>query len=136
MVLYNSTAKDYHATLLCTKGTVIEQPDILDKVDNKSRLPVRLEINDIAKSAVGKCGTEYIDAVFPAPVVDAFFVVDALSDLCNDFGWRKDCALLFLLLMHLFNDGQEPLLKQGVVLVRHDQISDSVQALVTKCLSF
>lgn len=130
-MLDNTASEDNHSALLGLKGTIIEQTNVLHEINNKARLSPCLEVDDISESSVSEGRAEDIDIVLPAPVVDAVLIVNLLTDAGDNLRGCENGALILLLLMHLFDKRQEPLLKQSVVLVGDDEVADTVQTLVT-----
>lgn len=132
MVLDDAAAEDDHTAALGLQGAVIQQTDVLHEVNDKARLAPCVEVDDVSEGPVGERRAENGDLVLPAPVVDAVLVVNFLAHASYDLGRRENCALLFLFPEHLLHQGQEPLLKQDVVVVWHDQVANAVQALLAQ----
>ena len=132
----NSTTQDDHPAALCTQSTVIQKANILDKVDNETSLAPSIEIDDIAKGTICESRAKYGYVIFPAPVVNAIFIVYFLSNACYYLRRRKNGSLLLLFFEHLLDYGQEPLLKKCVILVWHYKITNPVQTLLSQRCSF
>ena len=93
-----------------------------------------MEEQHIAETSVRQGGTEHRDGVLVGPVVDGGPVVDLLAEAGDHGAGRPDKRLLvalggFLLLEHLVEDGNDPVFKGAVVVVRDNQVPDSIHAL-------
>jgi len=132
MMLDDATAENNHAAFLGFEGRVVKQSDILSNIDNKAVLSPRLEVDDVSEGAICEGGAEDGNIVLPAPVVDAIFIIDLLTDFGDDFLGCENGALRLLLIVHLLDQGLEPRLEVLVVDVGHDQVANSVEALLSE----
>ena len=89
----------------------------MDDVNDEAWLPPLIEVDHITEGTVGESGTVDRNFVLPAPVVDAVWVVNLLSDARDNLGWSKDLAFLLLLFEHIVHEREEPFLEERVVLV-------------------
>jgi hypothetical protein len=115
---------------------IVYSTDVLHQVNNEATFSVGLEVNHITESPISKSWAINWYVVFPAPVVNALLVLDLLTYSCDDFSWTENGSLFLLLFVHLLNEWQEPGLKQRVVMVWNQSVSDSVDSLFPQLLAW
>ena len=128
----DAATEDYHATPFCPQSTIIKQTNVLNEVNDKASLTPSVEVNDVSEGSISEGWAEDRNIVLPAPVINAVFVVDLLSDALDDLRGGEDGALFLLLFEHLLNQGEEPSLQECVVLVGHDKVTNAIKALITQ----
>lgn len=136
MVFDHATTQDDHASSLGADRDRVDLPDILDNVD--TQLPwgglERVEVEHVTEAAVGQCWTENWDVVLVCPVVHRGLIVDLSTETMDHFAGSPQVALarpvelIFLLLKHTVQYGHDPILERTVVVVRHDEVADSVES--------
>jgi len=109
---------------------IIELLDILDQINNKTRVLPRIEVDHVSERSIRKRGAINRNIILPAPVVDRILVVDPLPDSLDDFLRSEKHPILLLLFVHLIHQRQEPTLKKRVILGGHEQITNSVPAFL------
>ena len=72
------------------------------------------------------------DMHFICPVVHRFFIVYLLPQPPYDRAWRPHLASRLLLLEHLVQDRDQPVLELAVVVVGDDEVADAVHASATE----
>ena len=107
-MLDDASSKDDHTAFLCLQRAIIQKSNVLNKINDEALLAPRLEENDIAKGSIREGRAEDGDIVLPAPVVNAFLVVDTLTNAGNNLLRRENCPVILLLFVHFFHDGLEP----------------------------
>ena len=89
----------------------------MDDVNDEAWLSPFVKVDHITEGTISEGRTVDRDVVLPAPVVDAVWVVNLLSDACYDLGWSEDLAFFLLLFEHIVHEREEPFLEERVVLV-------------------
>lgn len=69
---------------------------------------------------------------FVSPVIDGFLVVDFFPQSMDEGARRPDGATIFLFKQHLIQDRGEPVLKLAVVIVRNNEVANTIHALLPK----
>mmetsp|Transcript_127444 Transcript_127444/g.318199 ORF Transcript_127444/g.318199 Transcript_127444/m.318199 type:complete len:217 (+) Transcript_127444:381-1031(+) len=127
-MLHQATAEDDDARLAGLDRLVIHGPYIGDEVQNKAFALVAVEIEHVADGPVGDGGAEDRDVVFVSPIAHGLLVVDLLPEPVDHAGGRPAHAVAVLLVVHLIEDGADPILEKAVVVVRRQQVADAVDA--------
>ena len=136
VVLNDAAAQNNHATALGLEGAIVQQADVLHEVHDEARLTPRVEVDNVAQRAVSEGRTEDGDLVLPAPVVNALLIVDFFAHPSDYFRGREDDPLFFLLAVQLLHQRQKPGLEKAIVLIWHDQVTDTIEALLAKHRAF
>ena len=120
----------------------VDGHDVLDNVDDESRVHIGVEEEHVADAAVGDRRTKDRNVVLGAPVVHRLLVVDPLSQELDHLGRGPDHSLcvrrglhthlLLLLLQHVIKNGHHPVFKVAVIVVGNDEISCAIQTLQPK----
>lgn len=138
-MLDDAAAEDDHTGPLGADGHCVDSSNVLDDVDLelKRRGLESVEVEHVAQTAVRDGWTEDGNVVLVGPVIYRSLVVDLFAQSVNDLGGRP-VDLLFsalarlLLLEHLVQNGNYPVLKGTVVGVGNDEVSYSVETLLSK----
>lgn len=143
VVLHDTTTEDDDTGPLGPHGDGVDLADVLDDVD--AQVPRRrleaVKVQHVAEAAVSQRGAEDGYVVLPGPVVDGALVVDLLAEAVDDLARGPVDGVLavvalapagLLLLEHLVEDGDDPVLKGAIVGVGNDEVPDAVEALLAQ----
>lgn len=130
----------------------VEPPQVGNDVQNQARIAIRMEVQHVAQAAVRQRRTEDGDFVFRCPIVDRFFVIDSFAQTdveiielisirinniirsilipLNHLRRSPQHFALILIGQHFVKQRYHPVLELAVVLVRHQQIANAIDALV------
>ena len=139
VVLHHASPEDDHPRALRPHRDGVDRSDVLDDVYGEClrRRLERVEVEHVPKAAVRQGRAEDGDVVLVRPVVDGPLVVDLLAQAVDDLGRGPLHRLLvvlgrLLLLEHLVQDGDDPVLEGAVVGIGHDQVADPVESLAAE----
>lgn len=93
MVFDHASAHDDHARFARKNSSVIDTPDVGCDVDDETGILVRVEIDHIAKRAIGNGGAVDRDVVARAPVVDGGWFMDLEAEAMNHGRRGPYCSL-------------------------------------------
>lgn len=142
-MLDDAAAEDDDASPLGPHGNGVDLADVLDDVDAQVawRRLETVKVQHVAEAAVSKGGTEDGYVVLPGPVVDGPLVVDLLAEAVDDLARGPVYGVLavvtlapahLLLVEHLVEDGDDPILKGAVVGVGNDEVPDAIETLLAQ----
>mmetsp|Transcript_6593 Transcript_6593/g.14353 ORF Transcript_6593/g.14353 Transcript_6593/m.14353 type:complete len:419 (-) Transcript_6593:4-1260(-) len=161
VVLRQPSPDDDLAGRVAPHGQVVDPPNVPRDVEDEAGTLVRVEVDHVPDAPVREGRAEYRDVVLISPVENALVVVDLLPEAGDEFGggdrersfrWRvlvviSRSALCggyqfprligppgVLLIVHPRYQRGHPVLELAVILVRHQQVPDAVDALLPQRL--
>merc|ERR1712157_10596 len=84
VMINHTSTKDDHTTSLRLQCTIVKKLNILDDINDEPCLSPSIEVDHIAECTICERRTVDWDFIFPAPVVDAVFIIDLLTNPSND----------------------------------------------------
>jgi len=143
MMLDNSTTNNDLTRFLSFHRNIINQSEISVNITNKSLFSILIEIHDVSEGTICECWAKHGDVIFIAPVINTlffFWMVLFIHLLTNSIGDRRWSAKFsvsrrLLFFMKLLNKWLKPHLKFRVVIIRNNQVSNSVMAHRSKSCS-
>ena len=125
-MLDHTSSYNEHARLSRVKSLIIQKSNVLGDVNDEASFLIGVEVNDVTDCAISQGWSMDRDVIFPAPIVNALLVVDLFAHSVDDHARRPDGALLFLLFVHLLNDGDHERFQFAIIHIRDNQVSNSV----------
>ena len=138
VVLDESSANYNNAWLRSLPCHFVDPSDVHHNVEFEwfFRVLPSVEVENISNWSISDGRREDGDIVLPAPVVNWLFIVDFLAKTMDEGRGSPLLSFFILLSAHFSQNRMEPLFKQFIVIVRHDQISDSIKSLFPQFSAF
>mmetsp|Transcript_22561 Transcript_22561/g.49204 ORF Transcript_22561/g.49204 Transcript_22561/m.49204 type:complete len:334 (+) Transcript_22561:425-1426(+) len=133
---------------------VINLSNVFVNVENESRLLVVVKEEHVSHTSIGQGRTKDWNAVDGCPIQDGIVVVYLFAQTMNHFrrrpyksGWQGIVGLgrllfndsfgpfhsgLVLFLVHFFNQGRHPIFKLAIVLVGHQEVTNTIDTLFSQ----
>lgn len=117
MMLDQATSENNSAGLRGGDSQVVQFFIVLGDVQNKAIAFIDKVVNkNVSNLSICQCGRKDWDIVLPAPIINAFLIIDLLAKTVYELARAPDGAKLSLFFMHLLENRSQPILEYMIVM--------------------